>query len=58
MARHSWAVNALEQGMSISMISSLLGHTSVMASEKIYAEFRQNTKAEAVRNLKLDFDIE
>ena len=52
MARHSWAVNALEQGMSISMISSLLGHTSTMVSEKVYAEFRQNTKAEAVNNLK------
>ena len=54
MARHSWAVNALEQGMSISMISSLLGHTSTMVSEKVYAEFRQNTKAEAVNNLKFN----
>jgi integrase len=54
MARHSWAVNALEQGMSISMISSLLGHTSTMVSEKVYAEFRQNTKAEVVNNLKFN----
>lgn len=58
MARHSWAVSALEQGMSMSMISSLLGHTSTMVTEKVYAEFRQDTKAEAVRNLKLVFDIE
>ena len=53
MARHSWAVSALEQGMSMSMISSLLGHTSTAIVEKVYAEFRQDTKAEAVRNLKL-----
>lgn len=53
MARHSWAVAALEQGMSMSMISSLLGHTSTAITEKVYAEFRQDTKAEAVRNLKL-----
>jgi integrase len=53
MARHSWAVSALEQGMSMSMISSLLGHTSTSITEKVYAEFRQDTKAEAVRNLKL-----
>ena len=53
MARHSWAVSALEQGMSMSMISSLLGHTSTVITEKVYAEFRQDTKAEAVRNIKL-----
>ena len=51
MARHSWAVSALEQGMSMSMISSLLGHTSTAITERVYAEFRQDTKAEAVRNL-------
>ena len=53
VARHSWAVSALEQGVSMSMISSLLGHTSTAITEKVYAEFRQETKAEAVRNLKL-----
>ena len=53
MARHSWAISALEQGMSMSMISSLLGHTSTAITEKVYAEFRQETKVEAVRNLKL-----
>jgi len=55
MARHSWAVAALEQGMSISMISSLLGHTSTTITEKVYAEFRQEAKAEAVRNLKFNY---
>ena len=54
MARHSWAVSALEQGMAISMISSLLGHSCTMVTEKVYAEFRHDAKAEAVRNLKLN----
>lgn len=48
MARHSWAVNALEQGMPISMISELLGHSSSAITEKIYAIHRQEAKAEAV----------
>ena len=58
MARHSWAVSALEQGMQISMISSLLGHTNSATTEKVYAQFKPEAKAKAVRNLKLDFDIE
>ena len=55
MSRHSWAVNALEQGMPITMISSLLGHSSTMLTEKAYAQWTQNTKAEAVKNLKFNF---
>ena len=55
MARHSWAVNALEQGMEMSMISSLLGHSSSLVTEKVYAEFRQEVKAEAVAKLNFDF---
>ena len=55
MARHSWAVSALKQGMQISMISSLLGHKSTWVSELVYAEYMPNTKAEAVNNLKFDF---
>jgi hypothetical protein len=30
-----------------------LGHTSTAITEKVYAEFRQEAKAEAVRNLKI-----
>ncbi len=55
MSRHSWAVYALEQGMSIGMISSLLGHTSSDITERVYAGFKQDTKAEAVRNLKFNY---
>jgi len=31
-----------------------LGHSSTMVTEKVYAEFRHDAKAEAVRNLKLN----
>jgi len=54
MARHSWAVSALEQGMQISMISSLLGHTTSSTTEKAYTRFRLEAKAEAVNNLKFN----
>ena len=54
MARHTWAVNALEHSTPISMISSLLGHSGTAITEKVYAEFRQEAKAEAVRNLKFN----
>ena len=57
MARHSWTVAALEQDVSISMISSLLGHSGTTITEKVYAEFRQEAKAEVVRKLKYNYYI-
>ena len=57
-ARHSWAVAALEKGMPISMISSLLGHSNTGITEKVYARYMPSTKVEAVRNLNLDFIIQ
>ena len=55
VARHSFAVNSLEQGMSINMISTLLGHSSVDITSKVYAHYLQDTKAEAVNKLNLKF---
>ena len=55
MARHSWAVNALEQGMPISMLSELMGHSCVEITEKVYAQWTQNAKAETVSKLKYNF---
>ena len=55
-ARHSWAVNALEQGVNISLISSLLGHTSTAITEKVYAEFRNEVKAEAVKRINFNYN--
>ena len=39
VARHSFAVMSINQGMSVHMLSRLLGHTSVLATEKTYAQF-------------------
>lgn len=55
MARHSWAVNALEQGMPISMISELMGHSTVEITAKVYAQWTEDTKAETVSKLKYNF---
>ena len=41
--------------MSINMISTLLGHSCTLITEKVYAIFMKNTKAEAVNNLKFTF---
>ena len=50
VARHSFAVKALNSGgVSVHMISRLLGHSSVTVTEKVYATFLFPTLAEAVR---------
>lgn len=54
-ARHSWAVNALEQEMPISMLSELMGHSSVEITEKVYARWTQDDKEETVCKLKYNF---
>jgi integrase len=54
-ARHSWAVNALEQEMPISMLSELMGHSSVEITEKVYARWTQDDKEKTVRKLKYNF---
>lgn len=39
IARHSFAVLALSRGVTIHMISRLLGHGSIVTTEKVYAKF-------------------
>lgn len=41
VARHSFAVKSINKGMSIYMLSKLLGHSSIAATEKTYAQFLQ-----------------
>lgn len=54
VSRHTWAVLALEKGVEISKISRLLGHSSTMVTEKVYAEFLPDTLSKAVQNLHFD----
>jgi len=39
VARHTFAVMAINNGVSIYMLSKLLGHSSILATEKTYAQF-------------------
>lgn len=54
VARHTFAVMALNRGVTIHMISRLLGHSSILTTEKVYAEFLPDTITEEVKN-KLSF---
>lgn len=54
VARHTFAVMALNRGVTIHMISRLLGHSSILTTEKVYAEFLPDTITEEVIN-KLSF---
>ncbi len=42
-ARHSFAVFALNKGLSMSVVSRLLGHSSTDITEKVYARFLPET---------------
>lgn len=54
VARHTFAVMALNRGVTIHMISRLLGHSSIITTEKVYAEFLPDTITQEVKN-KLSF---
>ncbi|MBO7071805.1 MAG: tyrosine-type recombinase/integrase [Bacteroidales bacterium] len=43
MARHTFCVHAISKGMSIHFISQLMGHSSIAATERTYAEFLKET---------------
>lgn len=43
VARHSFAVMALNKGLSMSVVSRLLGHGSTDITEKVYARFLPET---------------
>lgn len=47
-SRHSFAVQALNNGMDVHVISTLMGHSSIMATEKVYAKFLNKTLDQAL----------
>lgn len=56
VARHTFAVKALNNGMNVHMISKLLGHSTSAITERVYAEFLQETiNAELTEKLPFDF---
>lgn len=53
--RHSFAVFALNKGLSMSVVSRLLGHGSTDVTEKVYAKFLPETLSAEGARLKEDF---
>lgn len=56
VARHTFAVWALNEGVDIHLISRLMGHSSVMVTEKVYAKFLPSTLEKEVQD-KLNFNL-
>lgn len=54
MARHSFSVLCLEQGMPIPMISKCLGHATPEITSRVYACYTDDATAKAVNDLKFD----
>lgn len=55
-ARHTFAVLAINRGISLHKLSQLLGHAGISVTEKVYAEFLPETIKEEVET-KLDFNF-
>lgn len=56
VARHTFAVMALNKGIDVHKISKLMGHSSIMVTEKVYAQFLPSTLEDEVMN-KLNFSL-
>lgn len=53
VARHSFAVQSLNQGIPMSVVSQLLGHNSTEITERVYAHYLPATLAEQLNKIKL-----
>ena len=51
VARHTFAVFALNNGLSMSVVSRLLGHGSTDITEKVYARFLPKTLSSELNRL-------
>ena len=56
VARHTFAVLALNKGLSMSVVSRLLGHGSTDVTERVYARFLPETLASEVSRLSVETD--
>ena len=55
-ARHTFAVLALNNGLSMSVVSRLLGHASTDVTEKVYAKFLPDRLTDELNRLRGDMD--
>jgi integrase len=56
VARHTFAVHALNNGMSMSVVSRLLGHANTEVTEQVYAHYLPDTLMSEVEKLKDKLD--
>ena len=56
VARHTFAVWALNRGVDVKVISEMLAHSSVLVTEKVYAKFMPSTLEKEVQD-KLNFNL-
>ena len=56
VARHTFAVFALNNGLSMSVVSRLLGHGSTDITEKVFARFLPETLSSELNKLNGKFD--
>ncbi len=56
VARHTFAVQSLNKGMSLNVVSRLLGHGSTEVTERVYAKFLPETLASELDKLQSDFN--
>ncbi len=56
VARHTFAVLALNKGVDVHVISRLMGHSSIMVTEKVYAQFLPSTLQDEVMG-RLNFNF-
>lgn len=55
VARHTFCVTALNNGVSLHVVSQLMGHASIIATEKTYAEFLDETVTNEMEKLEQSF---
>ena len=53
VARHTFAVHALNQGMTMTAVSQLLGHTSTEMTERVYAHYIPETLSKELQRINL-----
>ena len=56
VARHTFCVTALNHGVSLHVVSQLMGHASISATEKTYAEFLDETIDDEMSKLEKCFN--
>lgn len=57
VARHTFAVLALNNGLSMTVVSRLLGHASTDVTEKVYAKFLPETLSSEMGRLSSELGI-